>query len=246
MDNISLDINIWSASLSRTGSGHSEGMPIKDSIPREKWRVFHDLQSMESDQEKTLRRPFHVFNSTHSSEGGGISQNQVQEFKLFAASAPRNGLLSRSLDMSVDASCFKGLSGSGGAILADYRSDQDMEINGAKNKGTKDAEIQVVNRTASVASSIDARSSNSGELQSLVPLNPLWTTGRQQQKTTTTLSMAAEPGPTIDIIFSNLFNHSTLKVADRVEIHEPCRQVTLLGSGPDDCVWIVERYVIGW
>ncbi|KAG0297026.1 hypothetical protein BGZ96_007910 [Linnemannia gamsii] len=245
MDNISVAINNWSASLFRTGPGYLEGMPIKDSNSREGWRVFHKLQSMESDQERTVRRLSHVFNNTHSSKGDDISQEQGQEFSLYGEPAPRNGLFFRSLDMAVDASRFKGLSGSGGAILADDRSDQDMEINRAKNKGTNDAEMQVVNRTVSFASSIDSGSSKSGELQPLVPLNPLRATGRQQQESTTALSMAAEPGQTIDIIFSNLFNHSTLKVADRVEIHEPCRSVTLLGSDTGDCVWIVERYMIG-
>ncbi|GJJ75720.1 hypothetical protein EMPS_08078 [Entomortierella parvispora] len=47
------------------------------------------------------------------------------------------------------------------------------------------------------------------------------------------------------IIFSNLFNWSTLKILDRVEIHDPCIKLTLpkrIPSACNDPVWIVERY----
>lgn len=245
LDNGIVDIKNWSALLSRTGSGRSEVMQIKDRNLRKEWCTFHDLQSMGSDQERSLRRRSHFFHNTHSSEGGGLLQEQ-QEFSLYDATAARSGLFSRPLDMSVDVPHFKGLPTSGGATLADDKGDQNMETDGSKNKRTKDAEMKVVNRTVSVFSSIDGGSSDSGELQALMPLCPLRTTGLKQQDTTTSLSMATEPGPTIDIIFSNLFNHSTLKVAERVEIHEPCRRVALFGSGSADCVWIVERYVVGW
>ncbi|KAF9958351.1 hypothetical protein BGZ72_000492 [Mortierella alpina] len=49
------------------------------------------------------------------------------------------------------------------------------------------------------------------------------------------------------IAFSNLFNWSTLKASDLVEIHEPCRHVDIPMVGSDACVkkvWIAERYKI--
>jgi len=52
---------------------------------------------------------------------------------------------------------------------------------------------------------------------------------------------------TFTIIFSNLFNWSTLKVLDRVEIHDPCRSLTLPKDkkpAGNDLTWIVERYKV--
>ncbi|KAF8948609.1 hypothetical protein BGZ47_003873 [Haplosporangium gracile] len=249
LDDGLVDITSRSASLSRFGSGRFEGMPTKGKGPGKEWRVFHEMQSRGSDYVRVSRRSSHLSKNTQGLEGDGISGEQGQECNLYSAPAARSGLLPRSLDISVDTSQFKGLSDSGEAALAKDRDEQDMEMGEIKFKGTVDAEVQVVSaldRTVSVASSIDGGSSDSGELQVLVPLNPLRGTGKQQKETTTSSSMTAEPGTTLDIIFSNLFNHSTLKVADRVEIHEPYRPVAFFESDHAECVWIVERYVVEW
>ncbi|KAF9109820.1 hypothetical protein BGX27_007157 [Mortierella sp. AM989] len=53
--------------------------------------------------------------------------------------------------------------------------------------------------------------------------------------------------PSFWIVFSNLFNWSRLKVADKVEIHEPCRKIMIPDSGAHErstTVWIVERYKV--
>ncbi|KAF9438642.1 hypothetical protein BGZ76_006203 [Entomortierella beljakovae] len=56
-----------------------------------------------------------------------------------------------------------------------------------------------------------------------------------------------EPDSGIWILFSNLFNWSRLKVADRVEIHDPCRKILVpnpRSNDPHTAMWIVERYVV--
>lgn len=241
-----MSVDNRAASLSRSGSGDSEGMMIKDKNPGKEWRIFHELQSRGLGKMRSPRRSSHLSKDTQGSEGDDISKGQGQELSLCTTPAARSSLLSRALDMPADAPCFNGLSGSGDASLAKNRDSQDVEIDGIKNIGTMEVEVQVVkalDRTVSVITSIDAGSSDSGELQAFVPLSPLHD---QQKETRISLPIAAEPEPTFDIIFSNLFNHSTLKVADRVEIHEPCRPASLFGSDPADCIWIVERYVVGW
>ncbi|KAH7047939.1 hypothetical protein BKA57DRAFT_463750 [Linnemannia elongata] len=241
-----LNVNNRSASFSRSGSGDSEGVPIKDKDSGKEWRVLHELQSRGSGQVRSLGTLLYLSKNIQCSEGDDISNEQGQELSLCTTPAARSGLLSHA-DMLADASRFNGLSGSGDAPLAKSRDYQDVEIDVIKNNGTMEVEVvKALDRTVSVISSIDGGSSDSGELPALVPLNPLRNTGNQQKETTISLQMTTEPGPTFDIIFSNLFNHSTLKVADRVEIHEPCRPVALFGSDPTDCIWIVERYVVWW
>ncbi|KAF9298272.1 hypothetical protein BGZ88_007306 [Linnemannia elongata] len=241
-----LNVNNRSASFSRSGSGDSEGVPIKDKDSGKEWRVLHELQSRGSGQVRSPGTLLYLSKNIQCSEGDDISNEQGQELSLCTTPAARSGLLSHA-DMLANASRFNGLSGSGDAPLAKSRDYQDVEIDVIKNNGTMEVEVvKALDRTVSVISSIDGGSSDSGELPALVPLNPLRNTGNQQKETTISLQMTTEPGPTFDIIFSNLFNHSTLKVADRVEIHEPCRPVALFGSDPTDCIWIVERYVVWW
>ncbi|KAF9339966.1 hypothetical protein BGZ91_004091 [Linnemannia elongata] len=242
-----LNVNNRSASFSRSGSGDSEGVPIKEKDPGKEWRVFHELQSRGSGQVTSPGTLLYLSKNIQCSEGDDISNEQGQELSLCTTPAARSGLLSHASDMLADASRFNGLSGSGDAPLAKSRDCQDVEIDVIKNNGTMEVEVvKALDKTVSVISSIDGGSSDSGELPALVPLNPLRNTGNRQKETTISLQMTTEPGPTFDIIFSNLFNHSTLKVADRVEIHEPCRPVALFGSDPTDCIWIVERYVVWW
>lgn len=244
-----MNVDNRSASLSQSGYGDLEEMMIRDKNPGKEWRVFHELQSRGLGQVRFPRRLSHLSKDILGSEGDNISKGQGQELSLCTTPATRSGPLYHALDMPADASCFNGLSGSGDAPLVKNRDSQDVEIDGIKNVGTMGVEVQMVNaldRTVGVISSIDGGSSDSGELQVLVPLNPLHDIGNQQKETAISSPIAAESGPTFDIIFSNLFNHSTLKVADRVEIHEPCRPVALFGSDSADCIWIVERYVVGW
>ncbi|ORZ07299.1 hypothetical protein BCR41DRAFT_162723 [Lobosporangium transversale] len=55
------------------------------------------------------------------------------------------------------------------------------------------------------------------------------------------------PGSSLVIIFSNLFDWSALKVNDKVEIHEPCRKIAIPGLSMvayGSAVWIAERYKV--
>ncbi|KAK3845933.1 MAG: hypothetical protein J3R72DRAFT_520660 [Linnemannia gamsii] len=265
-------------SESTTGfeSGHSEVIQAKDSEPRKEWRIFDGLQSEGLHQARTQVRLSPSSKNTQSSESSGSFEEHGQEFSSGTTSSARRGLLSGALDVPVDASHFKGLSAPDDITLvdkdercynakeketgADRIGNRRMKINGMKGSGTMDVEVQVIkmtDRTASGVSSIDDISSDSGDSLALVPLNPLRGIKgqqQQQQEKIIPLPMAMETeAPTFDLIFSNLFNHSTLRVADRVEIHEPCRPLTHFGKDAANrsdpaatCVWIVERYVIGW
>ncbi|KAF9098689.1 hypothetical protein BGX29_007478 [Mortierella sp. GBA35] len=251
-------------STSSSGPGHSRQIQVRGKQLGSEWRVLQDLRLRGLQQVSTHGGLPTLSKNTQGSEGGGFD-GQDQEFSLTPTLVVRGVGLSINSDMAVDTPCFKGSLAAGDITLADKIEDDDMndrhagaeevedenmEIDETKDKRTMGTEMQddeVQDRTRSVVSSIDNGSSSGvGGSQALVPINPMRTAGRRQQETT--LSMAAEAGPTLDIIFSNLFNHSTLKVADRVEIHEPCRPVALLGSdesGAEVCVWIVERYAVG-
>ncbi|KAI1310222.1 hypothetical protein EDD11_003868 [Mortierella claussenii] len=96
-------------------------------------------------------------------------------------------------------------------------------------------------RTASAMSSIDGRSLDREASHSNI--------STQDDAVAPSLDPQTETStPTmIDIIFSNLFNWSALKVTDRVEIHEPCRKIEMTERGSeaqDSTVWIVERYKV--
>ncbi|KAG0259248.1 hypothetical protein BG011_002756 [Mortierella polycephala] len=108
-------------------------------------------------------------------------------------------------------------------------------------------------RTVSTISSIDDRSSASEEIQASTAFHAREICTNDQTNYTPIVSMDPIPQGDIEvesevefvIAFSNLFNWSILKVSDRVEIYEPCRQVAV--SGPQaflygGSVWIVERF----
>jgi hypothetical protein len=92
-------------------------------------------------------------------------------------------------------------------------------------------------RTASVDSTIDDGASRLSSTEVVI------STPHETAVASDSNSHRTIPGPRFSIIFSKLFNWSTLKVADKVEIHEPCREITIPGCEvPGSAVWIVERY----
>ncbi|KAF9983921.1 hypothetical protein BGZ65_001289 [Modicella reniformis] len=95
-----------------------------------------------------------------------------------------------------------------------------------------------IQRSASAVSAIDDRSSNSGSTQTVTST---------PQETISTSHISHQARPSFTIIFSNLFNWTTLKVTDRVEIHEPCRKIAISEHEKNthgSVVWIVERYKV--
>ncbi|KAF9183464.1 hypothetical protein BGZ50_004226 [Haplosporangium sp. Z 11] len=108
-------------------------------------------------------------------------------------------------------------------------------------------------RAVSAISSIDDRSSVSGEMQVPTVFHAREMCSNDLTNYTPNVSMDPIPQGDIEvesevefvIAFSNLFNWSILKVSDRVEIYEPCRQVAVPGPQAvlyGGSVWIVERF----
>lgn len=93
-----------------------------------------------------------------------------------------------------------------------------------------------VQRTASVDTTIDDGSSYPSSAAAI-------SAPRETAAASESASHTIIPGPRFSIIFSKLFNWTTLKVADRVEIHDPCRRIAIPDCGAHgSAVWIVERY----
>ncbi|KAF9292152.1 hypothetical protein BGZ68_010408 [Mortierella alpina] len=106
---------------------------------------------------------------------------------------------------------------------------------------------------ASVISSIDDRSwsNTSAQVVMCTPVEELFSQDHNvsSQKSTAASGQrrSDESEANFIIAFSNLFNWSTLKASDLVEIHEPCRHVNIPVVGSGACgkkVWIAERYKI--
>ncbi|KAF9920568.1 hypothetical protein FBU30_009575 [Linnemannia zychae] len=109
---------------------------------------------------------------------------------------------------------------------------------------------KALNKPTSMINGVQRQDSLSSErLPIMGSLCSLQCTGRQEYINNTKVTI--EPSSTVDIVFSNLFNHSTLKVADRVEIYEPCRPIAISSNNkvvgdeviPTKYVWVVERYI---
>ncbi|KAG0366331.1 hypothetical protein BGZ54_005510 [Gamsiella multidivaricata] len=99
-----------------------------------------------------------------------------------------------------------------------------------------------VQRTTSTVSTIDDRSSDSEREQLTTGGSP-----REVSVPAHIIQTSVEATPDFIIVFSNLFNWSTLKVSDKVEIHEPCRRIAMPEFGPTEygaAAWIVERYKV--
>ncbi|KAF9571549.1 hypothetical protein EC968_000444 [Mortierella alpina] len=105
----------------------------------------------------------------------------------------------------------------------------------------------------SVISSIDDRtwSSTSAQVVMCTPVEELLSQDHsmptQESITGSGQRRYVESEANFVFAFSNLFNWSTLKASDLVEIHEPCRHVDIPMVGSDTRgrkVWIVERYKI--
>ncbi|KAF9965784.1 hypothetical protein BGZ70_004130 [Mortierella alpina] len=106
---------------------------------------------------------------------------------------------------------------------------------------------------ASAISSIDDRtwSSTSAQVVMCTPVEELlsqdYTMPTQDSITASGQRRNVESEANFVIAFSNLFNWSTLKASDHVEIHEPCRHVVIPmvdSNARDKHVWIAERYKI--
>ncbi|KAG0053069.1 hypothetical protein BGZ83_001712 [Gryganskiella cystojenkinii] len=103
----------------------------------------------------------------------------------------------------------------------------------------------MMSRTDSVVSSIDDRSSDCGSPNQIAAA--VVETIELPHSTGADEASLQESEVSYTIIFSNLFNWSALKVLDLVEIHEPCRRLSLeqgdhntsIGQVP---LWVVERY----
>ncbi|KAG0324460.1 hypothetical protein BGZ99_001798 [Dissophora globulifera] len=97
-------------------------------------------------------------------------------------------------------------------------------------------------RTASASSTIDSRSSDSGAEREVASASAC----RMESALNRTQE---EPRlePNFIIIFSSLFSRMPLKVADKVEVHEPCRKIIIPQFGPStggSAIWIAERYKV--
>ncbi|KAG0239056.1 hypothetical protein BGX31_003074 [Mortierella sp. GBA43] len=104
------------------------------------------------------------------------------------------------------------------------------------------SETDPVLKTMSVGSVIDDKSSESdGGTMGMI------FTPQENPTLSASTPHTATTGPTFTIIFSKLFNCATLKVTDKVEIHEPCHRIVTPDCGEsahDSAVWIVERYKV--
>ncbi|KAF8924457.1 hypothetical protein BGZ58_001769 [Dissophora ornata] len=99
-----------------------------------------------------------------------------------------------------------------------------------------------VRPAASAVIIIDDNSSDSEGVQTVIS-----TPFEKADNVSANTHTRSESEPSFAIIFSNLFNWSTLKVTDKVEIHEPCQKIAVpqLGSSShESAVWIVERYKV--
>jgi len=231
----------------KSGSELSRGMRTKARQQGTEWRIFHELQPRGVQQARTPKAPTLPCANAQNSESGGGLEEQSTDLGSSVAAA-RDDQIGPGLSTMVDATHFEEPSFGGNTLVGKPADNKDkgfgeIEDERIKENGIMDTEmLKTMDKWANATINVDDHSLRDGGSKTPAP-----TSGHQQD---TRPFLADEPGLTFDVIFSNLFSNTTLKVADRVEIHEPCRPIVLLGNGNSGglggCVWIVERYVVNW